>query len=464
MINPINISTNPICYKKTPVNQTSNPQVLLQDNFELSNYKSAQAILVRNNISFKNLAMPIEITDKYNKKIEGMEHLDLPNIHVFEYPDTNLQLIVDKTNLVEDSQINFSIINTNVTTNPLYDRLIYQLLKTSINKINPDVNLTGDGGQISYNTKLKKGVIPQINYILFSMNYNERDLKNAKKDIVAYYNSPQYKRRNANIQYLYPKDVLYDTETFEKILNAISLDDLKKYNKNFLKNSYAEITAIMNDKDYNNNAFWREFNSNISLKMNKDNKFIDIDKNSPTNKIIQIDNRNDIDADVELDYSYFVENEKECVIANMISDIILTSDMFKSKNYYSSANGYYNDPLNLKYNNNLKHNNLYYKFEFYGKNLNDKKLTQEFQDNLQTIYNSNLDNQIDQWKDVYKDDFLYEYNTYRDNKRLSFISKYRNDIFNIYEIIDSITQDDVKKHMERYLINQEPIVHIKKEK
>jgi len=36
-------------------------------------------------------------------------------------------------------------------------------------------------------------------------------------------------------------------------------------------------------------------------------------------------------------------------------------------------------------------------------------------------------------------------------------------LFNEYEIIDSITQEDVKKHLKRYLMEQEPIVHVKKE-
>ena len=28
------------------------------------------------------------------EKIEGKDHLDLPNIHVYEYPDTNLQVFI----------------------------------------------------------------------------------------------------------------------------------------------------------------------------------------------------------------------------------------------------------------------------------------------------------------------------------------------------------------------------------
>ena len=51
---------------------------------ELPGYNVSGAILARNNITFRNLA----------KKIEGKDHLDLPNIHVYEYPDTNLKVFI----------------------------------------------------------------------------------------------------------------------------------------------------------------------------------------------------------------------------------------------------------------------------------------------------------------------------------------------------------------------------------
>ena len=460
MINPINISTNPIYYSKMPAKQTLGVNTTAPS-LELSDYKTGQAIWARNNISFRNLSTPIEVTDKYNKKVEGKDHLDLPNVHVYEYPDTNLKVIVDKTNLIKRSQLNFSIINTDITTNPLYDRLIYQLLKNVIEKINPKVVLTGDGGQLSYHTTLENDNIPQINYFLFNAHYNEEDLKKAKKDTISYFNSQEYKERNINLKYLYPKEDLYDTKDFEELLDTISLENLKEYHKNFLKNSCVTVSAIMNNKDFNDINSWKAFNSNINLKLKKDNKFTDIDINLTPNKILYIDKNKNIYPNIEMDYGYSIQDEKEDIITNIISDIILTSDMFKFKDYYASTNGYYNDPLNLKNSKDLKHYCLYYKFEFFSKDIDAKELIKEFKENLQKLYTSDLNLEINKWKDVYKDNFQYEYNTYEDYKRLSLLNKYGVDIFNLYEIIDSITQDDVKKHMKKYLLGQEPIVHIK---
>ena len=68
------ISINNISFngytKNTPVNTVeSETQKSPTLNLRLSNYKVGQAILNRNNISFRNLASPIDVTDKYNKTL-----------------------------------------------------------------------------------------------------------------------------------------------------------------------------------------------------------------------------------------------------------------------------------------------------------------------------------------------------------------------------------------------------------
>ena len=105
MLQPVSYVLNSNFVK---TNSKNDKQVFTKDiqnnnQTELANYEVGQAILNRNNISFRNLSQPIEVTDKYNKKIEGKDHLDLPNIHVYEYPDTNLQVIV---NTQENSKLN----------------------------------------------------------------------------------------------------------------------------------------------------------------------------------------------------------------------------------------------------------------------------------------------------------------------------------------------------------------------
>ena len=96
MDNSISINkTNPIYFRFPMQNNGNDLKLSSSENaIQLSGYNVGGAILARNNITFRNLATPIEVTDKYNKKIEGKDHLDLPNIHVYEYPDTNLQVFI----------------------------------------------------------------------------------------------------------------------------------------------------------------------------------------------------------------------------------------------------------------------------------------------------------------------------------------------------------------------------------
>ena len=70
MINSVsfNIINNQYINKQNLQKGVSKPLFANTNNVELSNYEVGQAILNRNNISFRNLTTPIEVTDKYNKK------------------------------------------------------------------------------------------------------------------------------------------------------------------------------------------------------------------------------------------------------------------------------------------------------------------------------------------------------------------------------------------------------------
>ena len=69
MINSVsfNIINNQYINKQNLQKGVSKPLFANTNNVELSNYEVGQAILNRNNISFRNLTTPIEVTDKYNK-------------------------------------------------------------------------------------------------------------------------------------------------------------------------------------------------------------------------------------------------------------------------------------------------------------------------------------------------------------------------------------------------------------
>ena len=130
--------------KRSQINRKSENQDVLQEPQELSNYDVGQAILNRNKISFRKIQKPIEVTEKYNKRIEGKDHLDLPNIHVYEYPDANLQVFVnadDKIKATENNELEtpkYSIIIEN-NNYEKHDLLKEKLLCFLLNKNNTNV-------------------------------------------------------------------------------------------------------------------------------------------------------------------------------------------------------------------------------------------------------------------------------------------------------------------------------------
>ena len=148
MINPIqSIYLNHYSYKSSVPQGSQQDSGQLQD---LSGYTVGQAILVRNNISFRGCAEPIDVTPLYNKRIEGKDHLDLPNIHVYEFPDTNLQAIVnvDENSLLSKSIMGLVVQSQNFQNDVILDNLLYQILKAK--SLDKNILLTGGDSQLCY--------------------------------------------------------------------------------------------------------------------------------------------------------------------------------------------------------------------------------------------------------------------------------------------------------------------------
>ena len=262
------ISINNISFngytKNTPVNTVeSETQKSPTLNLRLSNYKVGQAILNRNNISFRNLAMPIEVTDKYNKKMEDKDHLDLPNIHVYEYPDTNLQVIMNidnhistnDKNFLEQPQILVQILNNSNDDKKenIKNELIKKIIEINLDRKAPFIlNNEGNTENIfySYTEWGGKNVIDNLqnlNQTVYGLSINEQDLISAK----------------------YELSKKYTNENFD----AITAKNLQEYYDG-LKNNFSSKAFVTVSKDYfekNRKRIFLELNRNINIKLQKNN-------------------------------------------------------------------------------------------------------------------------------------------------------------------------------------------------
>lgn len=200
MIQPI-LNANLQAYEKKRKKQ---PTKVVENScaYELPKYEVGQAMKAQMGIGFKQNSMPIEVTHLYNKKVEGKDHLDLPNIHVYEYPDTNLQLFVNvddkvqtsdkiyisERNTVEPPQIIVQIKN-NLSFND-YDEikqiLIESIIKTKMEEIAEtvvfNIEKTDVQKTFSYSNFLGENVLAdqkKLNEIMFNLSFDEKDLNEA---------------------------------------------------------------------------------------------------------------------------------------------------------------------------------------------------------------------------------------------------------------------------------------------
>ena len=474
MINPINISTNPICYQKTPVNQTSNPQVLQQDNFELSNYKSAQAILVRNNISFKNLVMPIEITDKYNKKSEGMEHLDLPNIHVYEYPDTNLQVIINSvSNNANKNKIqsSLSLYDKGIVNNSSIKKsLLMELIKEKLNKNNIQASLNEDYDTFinidfqSNTSDLQK--IKLINKIITSPKFTEQDLKKCQKTLINKLNSKKYQKATAEIKQIIGESLLNSKDETIKNIQNLSLEDIETYYLEILKNSEAQY-AVTVDKsflEHNRNSFYSIFNSGISNKFQKtsERKLINARPIFNNKNILIYDDDNN--AYLTFHYPVMVASNRDKLIYRYLELL----EFFWREPYISeeSSSQKYIQPIELKNNKNDFSNSGFIEFKFKptGKEKisSNEQAIETFRAIIETLYDEKLaSNTLESIKNNDKEIFEDILNkNYDSNRTHELLKMYKNDIFKIYETIDSISIEDLRDSMKQILFAQQPIIII----
>ena len=444
MINPISISTNPIFYQSKQAKETK-PANVSASNFELSDYKIGQAILARNNISFRNLVVPIEVKDKYNKKIEGKDHLDLPNVHIYEYPDTNLTLVLNLADKIKNPIVSMTLNNQEQSE---YNPIMSNLLKIIINKrflqtFGADTYYENEGNVISYfqlNNQDAVKNISQLNKIIFNTKFNKIELEMAKKNLIKYlYKSSDFKSNNE----------------LTKEINSVTLYNIQNYQDNCLKNSegMAQVVIPKNSFVKDQNKILQSINKNIPIKLKPQNSTEDMQKFIPNTQLVCI---RDLPDSYPLNFNYKISfnNTKESLIGE-IAELILTGDN------YIVLEKYYNDPIEIR---NPKQTNtcLYWKINTDiapNQDINEKEEYKKFQKYVNNIYQSDFANELEEYKNLLKDD--YKYDLQENENALERCKPFLIDeYFQIYELINSITEQDIKNFIRKFIIEQKPVIHI----
>ena len=385
MINPINQINNQgyFYFRPSAVKQKSQYQ---SDGIHLSGYQAGQVILARNNISFKNMPTPVEITDKYNKKTDTKNSIDTKNIRIYKYPDTNLKLIIklDKnvnTNdnvFLEQPQIIMTFTNNLAPEerNQKAELILKEILEQELLKKAEYVicNLAyGKNADISYSEIFGENVIDNLgnlNKIVNNLNINDNNLKDAVKKL-------NLGKEN------------------------ISVDYLKQYHSNMLSKSYVTASVTVSENYFKNNQsrIFKNINSGMGITNNGNEPDI---KGMLTDEIA----RSILNAKVKFNRKYILRREHSDT-----SLIIVCKQKFNKQDFDSEIDNVINNDL---------HNVFGFAKKAY---LQDVKESFEDPEGLALMKNS-------------------------------IIANYNSNIFNLDEIVNNISEKEIKDCMEN-LKNQE---------
>ena len=446
------ISTDKISFngyvKRSQINRKTENQDVLQEPQELSNYEVGQAILNCNKISFRKIQKPMEVTEKYNKKFAGKEHLDLPNIHVYEYPDTNLQVFVnadDKIKATENNELEtpkYSIIIEN-NNYEKHDLLKEKLLCFLLNKNN--TNVIGSSFCLSVsnleNTNLSNN-IEKINQEIFAQKFDRRDLENAKNKLKAFLNSQEYMEQNKYAKKLYNNKDLKSDKELEREIENVTVDDMQKYYEEYFKNSSVKV-FLTTSKEYfeqNKDKILGQINPQTNSKFLK--------SDIATSKVPELVGNTLIVDKSTLKIPTKAVNTKDSIIENIAIDI-LNSDKDINKNY-SLGTGHFSIPLELKNDSPIKYHCNFCTIDIKE---SDKNFT-DFSNTLSKICNKDLTPNIEQQKNEIKEKLKQTFT----GERLGFIKhlelmSYSEEVFKLYEVIDSISEDDIKQYYKNLLVD-----------
>ena len=398
------------------------------------------------NITFsgKNNSAPVETTADYMPQIMSNDHLDLPNIRVFEYPDTKLQLFLNTPNVSNKDEKNkiavkFYLSNneqdTDYTNNFIAIYLINKQLE--MNNLNFKAETNNNGfytiNGVIDNTNLE--AIQALNKIITEPCFNDKDFEEAKK--ILHYVFPD----NTNI-------------------NEINLSHFKNDYKNMLKNADAKyfITLDREQLNINKKELFNALNSNLNeftiSKKRNTTTFIPNTEMKIAHKILNTENM------IHTQYPFVSNSVRDSLIAIFSSLVIMMS---KSKLFSCDTEIMQQDVFDKILSNN---NYIYHQLSFKpkGKNLDNNDLIntelskqQEFLKTFTAddeVTNTVLDAIKKHYKELIKEDFNND-SIITANEALY---NYDYDSFKINEIIDSINAKDIETHIQTYLLGQPPIV------
>lgn len=464
MIKPVGINFTSVSKQQKQPQYVKYTEEASPIQMELSGAEVGRAMLANTGINFKGTLEPVDVTDKLNKKVEGKSHLELPDLKVFDYPDTNLRVFVDRKELADDGiELRFALSKKySPEKDVLKEGVIIQILNNSLMQELEGVTarqasnklLAIEGG--FENSRLEN--LEKINKILTNPNFTEEQLNKAKEVVASQINSEDMKQVQEGLSAF--EGWRSNAELLE-MLEKLTVEEISSYYTNCLKEGKANMFLTLNA------GFYEENSSKLLKFANKglENKFVHPEENIESEKPPIVRNSLKLVSAplvnrIELHYPRTYSDRKEDLIGEIATLLFfMTKIEFSSDVEFTGYRDVYNlpsppdgscsfvlEPANLLPQEKIEE--VLPTFEavvVYG--------CQEFDEGWEVQENS-FNSVKDYAKELLKERLE---NPETSNWELY---DYGSSIFEAYEMYDAITLDDIKDYLNKNMVK--PIIIAKR--
>ena len=463
-----NLKLNPLFKSTKKILSINNTEEASPVQMELSGSEVGRAMLAGMGINFKGSAEPIDVTDKLNKKVEGKSHLELPNLKVYDYPDTNLRVFIHTMSEEENSSYMPSAAVTIQRLDNSKENLLEEIILQSViaerlsMKLEEFPSFITSTGMITYsfsNPEKFSERLGEYYEILSRQNISEEEFVKAK-NFVKESLSPEFFQHGADFIKAYYSDEgdLYTQEEMLEKLEQITPDAINAYYKDFISNSKIE-TIISTKESMFDKTKLKDATDHLDCMFAKipdvDNKKMEDFVPNKDMKVQKVDTYIYSSPFLEINYPTSVQTIKDSLIAEFAVGII---NEVNPKEFYF-YNGSHDIPSYLK----NKDKTFDFSYCTVDVNGNSAQLDEKLRE-LRGVLNDTVNDEafttkLETRKQDRKD-FLKSVFSEESSPLSTFVGclKYSSDVFSLYETIDSITADDIKDFINTYLVNQAPVV------
>ena len=467
MIKPISASVlNPYFNQRGFVKNEKMTEPTVSTGMELSDSNVGRAMLAALNVNFKanNTNEPKEITSLLNKNADSSNGLNLSDVHVYEFPDTNLRLFVhaDKNFPVDETPY-VSVYLDKIGGNGDFvsEKLFHNVLEERAKKTAENPILASCTGVSAYTLFYEENSLSKLNdyYGIFTNDVTEEELNNAKTKLLEFVDSAEYKKDYSFAHKYFNKEKFLTKDELKTRLACINPQDFNKYCEDYIKTCAIQASVLMSKKEFETMDV-ADLGKGLTSKFTKE-RAVSVDNyilpSGVESKVVTDENQ--LDGYMSLGFS-LNDNDEKKYQTKFLAIELLSKRFEDTATFYSTIDAL---PLTTK----TRSRNPYVALlqvrfkQDETKSIDEQVFT--FRDELfSVIENEDFTEDLEQIKAKRKAilENLFSREDSQPIMKHMELARYSTEIFTVNSVIDSISQDDVKNFIKEYLIGQMPVVTV----